>query len=174
MANKIILSSVGVAVIVLVSIYLLTKQTKIPPRTVEYVDLDRYLGVWYEQSSIPAWFSRNCQGGTRANYTRNPDNTIKVDNKCYQNGVLSGAIGKAYPNPDDQTKSNSKLIVQFSWVPFAKGDYWIVRLDKDYKYVVVGSPDYAYMWILSREKKMQQALYDEIIADLKKDNFPVE
>jgi len=97
-----------------------------------------------------------------------------VDNKCYQNGVLKGVIGKAYPDPSDVTKSNSKLIVQFSWIPWAKGYYWIVRLDPDYKHVVVSSPDYNYLWILSRDQVLDQTIYDEIVADLKTDGFPVE
>jgi apolipoprotein D and lipocalin family protein len=97
-----------------------------------------------------------------------------VDNKCYRDGVLNGSIGKAYPDPADTTKSNSKLKVEFSASPFAKGDYWIVRLDEDYRHVVVSSPDYVYLWILSREQVIDQSLYNSIVADLKKDDFPVE
>jgi apolipoprotein D and lipocalin family protein len=52
--------------------------------------------------------------------------------------------------------------------------YWIVRLGKNYEYAVVSSPNYHYLWVLYREPKMPEDLYQSIVADLKKDNFPVE
>jgi apolipoprotein D and lipocalin family protein len=123
--------------------------TKDPPKTVDYVDLDRYLGLWYEQGRIPVYFERNCER-TTAEYSYNADKTIRIDNECYRNGVKGGGIGKAFPDPADTTKSNSKLKVEFSSTLNIKGNYWIVRLDKDYSYVVISSPNYAYLWILSR------------------------
>ncbi len=54
----------------------------------------------------------------------------------------------------------SRLKVQFFW-PF-KGDYWIIELDKDYKYVLIGEPKLKYLWILAREKKLDQAVLDRL------------
>jgi apolipoprotein D and lipocalin family protein len=133
--------------------------TKDPPKTVDHVDLDRYLGLWYEQSRIPVYFEWNCER-TTAEYSYNADKTIRVDNQCYRHGIKSGGIGKAYPDPGDTTKSNSKLKVEFGTKLIIQGDYWIVRLDKDYSYVVVSSPDYSNLWILSRVSIIDQKLYD--------------
>jgi apolipoprotein D and lipocalin family protein len=135
--NVLIFSALGVA---LASYLIMTAgDGKDLPKTVDYVDVDRYLGLWYEQGSIPTFFQRNCER-TTAEYSYNADKTIRVDNQCYRDGVKSGIIGEAYPDPDDTTKSNSKLKVKFGFLPFIKGDYWIVRLDKDYSYAVVGGP----------------------------------
>lgn len=57
-----------------------------PPNVVPHVDVDKYLGTWYEQSTIPYYFERNCER-TRATYSYNKDGTIRVDNLCYRNGV---------------------------------------------------------------------------------------
>ena len=122
------------------------------PKTVAKVDLDKYIGTWYELSSIPLPFDIGCQK-TTAVYSLNDDGTVKVNNTCEVNGKINNIIGKAYPSPDDAEKTNAKLKVEFPG-PLPVGDYWIFRLAEDYSYAVVGSPDYASLWVLSREKSM--------------------
>jgi apolipoprotein D and lipocalin family protein len=101
----------------------------------------------------------------------NPDGkTIKVDNSCTRDGKVRESVGKAIP--EDET--HAKLKVEFIQTLDIGGQYWIVRLAKDYSYSVVSSPDYKYLWVLYRQPHMPETLYQEIIADLKKDNFPVE
>jgi apolipoprotein D and lipocalin family protein len=146
---------------------------KDPPKTVDYVDVAKYLGAWYEQAVIPYFFERNCER-TVATYSLNTDKTIRVDNVCYRNGVKHESVGKAFPDPADTTKSNAKLKVEFSSTFDIEANYWIVRLDKDYTYSVVSSPTYNYMWILYREPHMPEALYNALYNDLKNDGFPVE
>ena len=138
-----------------------------PPETVSKVDLYRYVGTWYEISSIPAFFSRGCSCST-ANYTDLGDGTIKVWNSCLKNGKREGVEGKAWPA--DET--NSKLKVQFYW-PFT-GYYWIVALDAEYRWAVVSDPIKEYMWILSRTKEMQENVYNNLISYLKNRDLPVE
>jgi apolipoprotein D and lipocalin family protein len=57
----------------------------------------------------------------------------------------------------------------FAW-PF-EGDYWIFRLDEDYRWAAVGSPDRRSLWILSRTAVMQQDTYDRLVASLEADGF---
>ena len=65
------------------------------PTTVPYVDLKRYVGLWYEQAAIPAYFQKGCIK-TTANYSFYPDGkTIRVDNECIRNGKVSGGLAKA-------------------------------------------------------------------------------
>lgn len=65
------------------------------PATVPYVDINRYFGLWYEQSHIPVYFEKGCVK-TTANYSLNPDGkTIRVNNTCIRNGKASGGIAKA-------------------------------------------------------------------------------
>ncbi len=138
-----------------------------PPETVSKVDLYRYVGFWYEISSIPAFFAIGCSCST-ANYTDLGDGTIKVWNSCLKDGKREGKEAKAWPV--DET--NSKLKVQFFW-PFT-GDYWIVALDREYRWVVVSDPRKEYMWILSRTQEMQESVYDNLINYLKSRDLPVD
>lgn len=121
-------------------------------RTVSQLNLDRYSGRWYEISRLPMWFERNCVDEITANYTPRKDGRIDVLNRCRTKDDFIAAHGiaevtdPAYPG---------RLRVRFapewlSWLPIVWGDYWIMDLDPDYRWVMVGSPSRSYLWILSR------------------------
>jgi apolipoprotein D and lipocalin family protein len=134
-----------------------------PLTVVDTVDLSRYLGKWYEIASYPAWFQKDCTGST-AEYSLLPDGKIQVVNRCRKNsldGPLKESKGKAEVV---DTTTNAKLKVWFFW-PF-KGDYWIIELDENYQWVVVGEPSRKYLWVLSRTPKMDEALYRQITETL--------
>ncbi len=131
--------------------------------TVDSVDLDRYLGTWYEIASYPAWFQKNCTSVT-AQYRLRDDGLISVINRC-RKGTLDGKEKKAKGRAKVvDTQTNAKLKVSF-FGPFW-GDYWIIDLDEDYQWVVVGEPKRKYLWILCRNPTMDQKLFDEIVARL--------
>jgi apolipoprotein D and lipocalin family protein len=132
-----------------------------PLQTVEKVDLERYLGTWYEIARYEHFFEKDCKNVT-ANYSMLNEETIKVINRCTKitTNEKSKALGRAYAT--DIT--NSKLKVSF-FRPFY-GDYWVLILDKNYDYVVVGTPSREYLWILSRENKIPLSVKNEILQKL--------
>jgi apolipoprotein D and lipocalin family protein len=134
---------------------------RVPLETVEQVDLDRYLGRWYEIASYPAWFQKNCTA-TTADYSMRDDGLIKVVNSCRKkslDGKLKQAKGRA---KIVDSVSNAKLKVSF-FGPFW-GDYWIIDLDPEYGWVVVGEPKRKYLWILSRTPRMDEATFEAILS----------
>jgi apolipoprotein D and lipocalin family protein len=134
-----------------------------PLDVVESVDLDRYLGRWYEIASYPMYFQRGCTA-TTADYSLREDGLIKVINSC-RKGTLDGKLKQAKGKAKVvDTETNAKLKVSF-FGPFW-GDYWIIDLDPDYRWAVVGGPKRKYLWILSRTPQMDEALYEEIIGRL--------
>jgi apolipoprotein D and lipocalin family protein len=136
---------------------------KYPPLdTVPHVDMKRYIGLWYEIARYPAWFEKDCVGVT-AEYSFNPDGTIKVVNSC-RVGTLDGRKKKAKGRARVVDPSNAKLKVSFFL--FFEGDYWILELGGDYDYAVVGVPSRKYLWVLSREPQMDDTLYQEILSRL--------
>lgn len=138
-----------------------------PLQTVQKVDVERYMGKWYEIASFPQSFQKGCSC-TVAEYSLNEDGTVKVDNSCNVAGKKKQSIGKAKV-VDKQ--SNAKLKVTFFW-PFW-GKYWIIDLADDYSYAVVGHPNRKYLWILSRTPQMDKQQYDEIVARTKAKGFDV-
>jgi apolipoprotein D and lipocalin family protein len=131
--------------------------------TVPQVDLQRYLGRWYEIASLPQWFQRNCFGVT-ADYKLREDGDVDVLNRCSK-GSLQGPLSEAHGKAWAVDASNAKLKVQFFW-PF-RGDYWIIELGADYDYAVVGSPNRKYLWILSRKPAMEERLFNELVEKIK-------
>jgi apolipoprotein D and lipocalin family protein len=122
--------------------------------TVGYVEVDKYLGKWYEIAAFPQRFERGCTH-TRAEYSLNTDGSIRVQNSCIKNGKPDTVTGKAFIT---DTKTNAKLAVQFFW-PF-KGKYWILALAHDYSYALVGHPNRKYLWILGRKPQMNEQTYN--------------
>lgn len=154
----------------LTSILWSCKSSHPPLETVEYVDLDRYVGTWYDVASFPQRFQKGCHC-TSATYAQE-DGYVSVINACNKDsidGVRSVANGKAFIT-DEET--NAKLKVQFFW-PF-KGKYWIIGLDDNYQYAVIGEPSRRYLWILSRTPMLSAELYNEAVKIARSKGFPVE
>jgi lipocalin len=130
------------------------------PSVVSKVDLNRYMGMWYEIARLPNYFERKLKC-TSANYTLRDDGRITVLNKGnYLTDPQKSTSSKGVAWIPDKN-SPAKLKVQFFW-PFS-GDYWIMELDKEYRYVLVGDPATRYLWILAREKKMDDTTYNMLL-----------
>jgi len=123
------------------------RDASIPLTTAPYVDLEHYLGRWYEIARLENGFEKGCEGVT-ADYSRRDDGLISVVNTCRQgapDGKSKVAEGRA--RVVDET-TGSKLKVSF-FGPFW-GDYWVLWLAEDYALSLVGEPSGRYLWILAR------------------------
>lgn len=137
--------------------------------TVPRVDLERYMGKWYEIASFPAWFQRDCFC-TTAEYELRGDH-VGVINSC-RKGSSQGGLAVATAKSFAVTGSNnSRLKVQFFW-PF-KGDYWIIALDDNYQYAMVGHPDKEYLWILSRAPEMPEDAYRNLVETARERGYDI-
>jgi apolipoprotein D and lipocalin family protein len=144
-----------------------------PVIPVDKVDLERYAGRWYEVAKIPNRFQKGCARGTTAEYSLREDGRITVVNRCYQdNGDPEEARGVARI---EDPASNARLKVSFvsflGWRPFW-GDYWVIGLDEDYRWAIVGTPDRKYGWILSRTPTLNEDALAEIFAIIERNGYP--
>lgn len=148
-----------------------TERLNLPPLpTVERVELQRYLGTWYEIASFPQRFQKGCTG-TTATYILRPDGQISVVNKCRLDS-LDGAekVANGTARVVDSA-SNARLEVSF-FGPFW-GDYWVIDLGPEYEFAVVGHPSRDYLWILSRSPQLDAGIYERIVARLKTNGYEV-
>lgn len=120
--------------------------------TMNYVDVEKYTGVWYSIYEIPNNFQNNCECVT-AEYGIVDEDTISVLNTC-------GNTNKTIKGSADiiNKVTNSELEVDFGF--FIKGDYNIIYVDKDYKYAIVGSKNRDYLWFLSRDTTIPETQLD--------------
>jgi lipocalin len=149
-----------------------TNKTMIDNSTVKALDLERYLGTWYEIARFPHSFEKDLVG-VKATYSLKENGKIKVVNQGYKNtldGKLKTATGKAYiPDPND----SAKLKVSFFW--FFYGDYFVMELDEEnYQWAVIGSNSPGFLWILSRSPQMEQSLYEDLITRIKNRGYNLE
>lgn len=130
------------------------RDTTVPISPVATLDLGRYLGLWHEIARFPNRFERGCEGVT-AQYSLRDDGKIRVLNTCRDGspaGQATTADGVA------SVVSGGKLEVTFvPWLPFAKGDYWVLYIDPAYSLAVVGEPKGKTGWILARGKTVTAA-----------------
>lgn len=141
-----------------------TQANALPPlEAVESVELSRYLGTWYEIASYPQKFQEGCTA-TTANYSQGKGDNIVVLNRCRKGG-LDGKEDEAKGRARVvDTTTNAKLEVSF-FRPFW-GDYWIIDLDPEYQWAVVGHPGRDYLWILARTPALDPGVYDGILQRL--------
>lgn len=145
-------------------------------RPVAQVDLARYAGTWYEQAHLPMVFQRECAKNTTATYTARSDGRIDVLNRCT---TKEGEVKQARGVARRVGMSTSQLEVRFapaflSFLPFVWGDYWIIGLDPDYRWAMVGSPGRDYLWLLSREPRLDPAVRTQLIERARGMGYPVE
>lgn len=145
-----------------------------PMTVVPQVDVKQYVGTWNEIASIPVSFQEDCVANTTATYSENDDGTIKVVNRCEQaDGSYETADGKAEFAGEG---TEGKLRVSFVSVLgiqlwFAGGDYWILALDEDYQWSLVGNPSRDYAWILAREKSVPMATLEQLNGVLVREGY---
>ena len=126
-----------------------TNNQNIDNHTVTQVDLARYMGTWYEIARYDHYFEREMTLVT-ATYAFKPNGKIMVLNEGYKNGKHKQVIGKAYlPQANDPGKLKVSFFLWFY------SDYYILELDPDYRYAVIGSSSEKYLWILSRTKTLR-------------------
>ncbi len=143
----------------------------LPLKTVDHVDLEKYMGKWYEIAAFPQRFEKGCHC-TTAEYELTDKGYVRVINTCRLDsptGKIKRARGKAFVV---KGSNNSKLRVQFFW-PF-RGNYWIIDLAGDYTYAVVGDPSRKYLWILCRTPKMEPSLYRQLLESVAAMGFDIK
>ena len=129
-----------------------------PMETVKHVDLNAYLGKWYQVSFIPNSFQSMCVADTQAEYKFDGED-IRVINRCRtKDGSIEHAKGIAKVV---DASNNTKLRVSF-FRPFY-GNYWILDLEPNYQWVLVGEPSRKYAWILSRTPELEPNIQQKIV-----------
>lgn len=147
-------------------------QDAVAVTTIRQLDLDRYTGQWHEIAKIPNRFQDQCARATTATYTLREDGRIDVVNRCLDaEGEVEAARGVAKIVDHE---SNAKLQVSFvsflGWRPFW-GDYWVIGLDEDYQWAIVGTPDREYGWVLARAPQLDKRTLEQIFTILEHNGY---
>jgi apolipoprotein D and lipocalin family protein len=141
---------------------------KPPLEVVPSVDWHRYQGKWYEIARFPNRFEKECVSDVVAEYSLKPGSTVEVVNTCKKaNGDMKRSVDVSKPLDKDPT--TPKLKVSFFWPLY--GDYWILELDSEVRWALVGEPEREYLWVLSRTPTLDESIYKSLAASARAKGF---
>ncbi|XP_076904739.1 temperature-induced lipocalin-1-like [Bidens hawaiensis] len=144
---------------------------------VKGLDLQRYMGRWYEIASFPSRDQPRNGTNTRATYSLKEDgSSVHVLNETFSDGkrgFIEGTAYKADPKSDE-----AKLKVKFYLPPFlpiipVTADYWVLYIDDDYRYALIGQPSRKNLWILCRDNQIDEEVYNQLLEKAKGQGYDV-
>lgn len=147
------------------------RDTNVDIAAVSDFDLPQYLGRWYEIARFPNSFEKGCVAVT-ADYAMRDDGQVSVINTC-RKGTIDGPIKTAKGRA--RVEGAGKLSVTFvPWLPFARGDYWVLYLDDAYSVAAIGAPKGSTGWILARSPQIGAGAFEAASAALARNGYDVE
>lgn len=156
-----------------------------PLQTVAAVDINKYMGRWYQIAFYPNRFQKQCTGDVTADYRLLHYGRIEVINQCKTAEGADKVVGEARLQqrrflgiPVSEPLSTARLEVRFapaiiSWFPGVWAPYWVIQLADDYRYAVVSEPSREYLWILARTPSISGQDYAAIKTRLSAQGFDV-
>lgn len=142
-----------------------------PLRTVEHVDLERYMGDWHVIANIPYFAERNCFDSIES-YALRDDGRIDNWFRCRRGSADAPLkrVASALAKVEDR-QSNARWSVRF--FGFISVKYLVLDLDEQYRWAVVGHPSRNYGWVLARDKELPQQTYAQVMGRLAQQGYDV-
>lgn len=141
-------------------------------KTVPDLNLPRYLGTWYEIARLPMKHEPEDCTDVSAHYSLKDNGHVAVLNRCRLGEEIEQAEGEASPVDNDSARLRvSFLPAGLRWLPFGKGDYWVMQVAPDYSVALVGSPDRRFLWLLAREPQLDATTRDHYLALARQQGF---
>ncbi len=140
--------------------------------TVPSVELPSYMGTWYEIARLPMRHEPEEATDISATYALEADGSVEVRNRMRHRGEVEESVGRATAVDDTGSRLEVTFLPQgLRWIPFTKGDYWIIALDPGYSVALVGSPDRKYLWLLARQPALDELTREHYLAIARRHGF---
>lgn len=147
----------------------------LPNQPVSALELSRYEGKWHEIAHIPVFYQRKCTGAATSTYTPNQDGSLRVLTTCTTSKGLKSVNGVAKYTSDNPGAFKVRFAPAWlRWLPQAWIDYWVIDIDPDYRWAVIGEPGRKHLWIMSRDTRMSRHLYEQLVARARDRGYPVK
>ncbi|MEI8294383.1 MAG: lipocalin family protein [bacterium] len=144
------------------------KQT--PLRTVDHVDLNRFMGDWYVIGTIP-WVVEKNNVGTMDIYKQRPDGKIDIRYAFHKGSLDAPRQEMRATATVVDTQTNARWAVQFLW-PF-RAPFLVIDLSPDYRHTTIGYPDRSLIWIMSRDPSMPEKDYSAALENARSQGYDI-
>lgn len=151
------LAFVALLTVPIIALFSCSPKVTVDNSTVPSLDLNRYLGKWFEIARIDHRFERGMEQCT-AVYERQEDGMLKVTNRGKKRGEWSTTVGKG-------KLTNVPGVLRVSFFGPFYADYRVLKLAPDYSYALVGGGSDDYLWILSRTPQLNDDARRRIVSD---------
>jgi apolipoprotein D and lipocalin family protein len=152
-----------------------TVAATLPNQPVPSLDIHRYAGQWHEIARLPMYFERKCLDAVIATYTPNPDGTVHIHNACRTSKGRMSVDGVARMKDNQPAALEVRFVPAWlTWLPMAWADYWVIEVDADYQWAVIGSPGRKHLWILARRPTMDRALFQTLKEHSRQRGYQVD
>jgi len=141
-------------------------------KTVPDLKLPRYLGTWYEIARLPMKHEPEDCTDVSAHYSLKDNGHVAVLNRCRLGDEIEEAEGEACAVDNDSARLEVSFLPRgLRWIPFSKGDYWVIQVAPDYSVALVGSPDRKFLWLLSRTPTLDATVQEHYLAQARQQGF---
>ena len=141
-------------------------QTHRPLKTIDYLDVNRFMGDWYVIAAIQTPLEKGAHNALES-YALNSDGSIATTFTFRQDG-FDGDLKRYTPTGFiEDTQTNARWSMQFIWP--IKVDYRVVYLSEDYETTIIGRQARDYVWMMARRPNISESQFNELvtlIADL--------
>ena len=145
----------------------------LPNRPIDAIDLPRYMGQWHEIAHLPLFFQRKCVGPITATSAIDADGKIRLHTSCPTQHKPK--IVDVLVIPEQQQPAVFTIQIGWlSWLPHSWFEYWVVDIDPQYQWVVIGEANAKHLWIFARSRTMSRALYQHLVKRARDRGYPVD
>lgn len=141
-------------------------------KTVDYVDIKRFMGDWYVITGRTSFLEKGAHNALEKYTWNERQERIDIDftfNADSLDGKLKSIPQKAWIH---NSKTNAHWKVQPFWP--LKFNYLVIALDSNYQWTAIGVPDQAYLWIMARDPKISASEVQKIIKQVEATGYSVK
>jgi apolipoprotein D and lipocalin family protein len=142
------------------------------PKTVDYVDLERFMGKWYVITGRTSFMEKGAHASVEKYSWNKEKKRIDIDftfRKDSLNGKLKSIPQKAWI---ENTETNAHWKVQPFWP--LKFDYLVIALGPNYEWTAIGVPDQKYLWIMARKSHISDEELSSILKVVSKTGYDIQ
>jgi apolipoprotein D and lipocalin family protein len=152
---------------------MVAKNAKKALASAAHVDLDRFVGSWFEIARLPRGSDAECVSDARATYARTKDGLRLLSLCRREDGSTRRSTGRA-KLADDATQARFKISYSHSALdplPFVWSDYTIIDVADDYSTAIVGAADRKHLWLLSRQPSVGDSVRQDFLNKARAQGF---